>query len=64
MLMLKEQGLTQVVVSHETRVVKKISDYIGVMNHGELKWFGALAELGPQLNLMEPNEKKYLQLFA
>lgn len=64
MLKLKEQGLTQIVVSHETRVVKKISDYVGVMNQGELKWFGALTELNPQLHLMEPDEKKYLQLFT
>ncbi|MEK6627383.1 MAG: ATP-binding cassette domain-containing protein [Bdellovibrionota bacterium] len=64
MLSLKKQGLTQIIVSHETRVVKKVSDFVGVMNQGELKWFGALADLKPQLHLMEPDEKKYLQIFT
>lgn len=64
MLQLKQQNLIQIIVSHETRVVKKISDYIGVMNQGELKWFGALNDLNEQLKHMEQDEKKYLQLFT
>ena len=42
MVNLKAQGLIQIVVSHETRVIRKISDYIGVMKQGELKWFGSM----------------------
>ncbi len=61
---LKLQGLMQIVVSHETRIVKKISDYVGVMNKGELKWFGALSELTLQMPTMEQDEQKYLQLFT
>lgn len=64
MLSLKAQNITQVVVSHETRVIKKISDLIGVMNKGELKWFGAVSELNLQLKNMEAHEKKYLELFT
>ena len=63
MVSLKEQGLTQIIVSHEIRIVKKISDYVGVMNQGELKWFGAFNQLKTQLCNMELDEKKYLQLF-
>ena len=63
MLQLKQYQIMQIVVSHETRVVKKISDSIGIMNRGELKWFGASRELNLQLNQMDENEKRYLQLF-
>lgn len=62
-LQLKQQNLIQIIVSHETRVVKKISDSVGIMKQGELKWFGAANELTNQLNQMEQDEKKYLQLF-
>lgn len=64
MINLKAQGLIQVVVSHETRIVRKISDYVGVMNRGELKWFGSIPELDRQLSSMEQDEQKYLQLFV
>lgn len=64
MVNLKAQGLIQVVVSHETRIVKKISDYVGVMNQGELRWFGSMSELHRQLPNMEHDEQKYLQLFT
>lgn len=60
---LKDQGIIQIIVSHETRIVKRISDFVGVMNKGELKWFGALIDLSPQLHTLELDEKKYLQLF-
>lgn len=64
MINLKAQGLIQIVVSHETRIVRKISDYVGVMNKGELKWFGSIPELDRQLSLMEQDEQKYLHLFV
>lgn len=64
MVKLKEQGLIQIVVSHETRIVKKISDYVGVMNKGELKWFGSMKDLPLLLPAMEADEQKYLQLFT
>lgn len=64
MVQLKQQGLTQIIVSHETRVVKKVSDYVGVMNAGVLKWFGSIDGLTSQIEVMEQDEKKYLQLFT
>lgn len=64
MLKLKQQGLIQVVVSHETRIVKRISDLVGVMNKGELKCFGSPQDLNQQLPTMESDEQKYLQLFT
>lgn len=63
MLSLKKQNIIQVVVSHETRVVQKISDYIGLMRNGELKFFVASDQLKSNLNFMEKDEQKYLQLF-
>lgn len=64
MINLKTQGLIQIVVSHETRIVRKISDFVGVMNKGELKWFGSMPDLDRQLSSMEQDEQKYLQLFV
>lgn len=63
-LMLKKQNITQVVVSHETRIVKKISDYIGVMSQGQLSWLGKTQNLNEDLTTMDRNEKNYLQLFV
>lgn len=64
MLSLKKQNIIQVVVSHETRIVKKISDYVGVMNKGQLSWFGTIQNLNQELFKMDENEKTYLQLFV
>lgn len=64
MLQLKKQSIIQVIVSHETRIVKKISDYIGVMNKGRLCWFGNIEKLNQDLLKMDENEKNYLQLFV
>lgn len=64
MINLKAQGLIQIIVSHETRIVRKISDYLGFMSKGELKWFGSIPELNRQLSTMEQDEQKYLQLFV
>ena len=64
MINLKAQGLIQIVVSHETRIVRKISDFVGVMNKGELKWFGSMPDLDRQLSSMEQDEQNYLQLFV
>lgn len=63
MLSLKKQKITQVVVSHEIRVVQKISDYIGLMRNGELKLFTPAEKLKSNLHLLDQDEQKYLQLF-
>lgn len=60
---LKNQGITQVIVSHETRVVNKVSDKIGYFRGGALKWYGTPVELKTQINSMEKDEAAYLQLF-
>lgn len=60
---LKSQNIIQIVVSHETRVVQKISDYVGYMREGELKWFGRSSDLKAECENLEPEEKRYLQLF-
>jgi ABC-type polar amino acid transport system ATPase subunit len=60
---LKERGIIQIVVSHETCVVDRISDLIGYMREGELKCVGTPEKIQSQLNGMEPEEKRYLQLF-
>lgn len=60
---LKSQGIIQVVVSHETQVVKKISDFVGYMKEGSLRWFGKASDLGQEIKLLDHEEQRYLQLF-
>ena len=60
---LKSQGIMQIVVSHETRVVKKVSDYVGFINKGKMSWFGTVNQLKNKIDDMEKDEAAYLQLF-
>lgn len=60
---LKKMGIIQIVVSHEVRVVNKISDYIGYIHKGKLAWFGSVGELQKTIHNMSKNDAAYLQLF-
>jgi polar amino acid transport system ATP-binding protein len=63
MIDLKKTGLTQIVASHERDVVRKISDYLGFMHHGEMKLFGELKAARANIEGLDLEHKKYLQLF-
>ena len=60
---LKSEGIIQVVVSHDTQIVKKIADYVGYMKHGELRWFGKAQDFRLEFPKLEQEEQKYLQLY-
>ncbi|MBY0451406.1 MAG: ATP-binding cassette domain-containing protein [Bdellovibrionaceae bacterium] len=63
MLELKKTGITQIVATHETTAVRKISDYIGYMSHGQMRLFETLKNAPSKLKDLELEEQKYLQLF-
>jgi polar amino acid transport system ATP-binding protein len=63
MLELKKTGITQIVATHETTAVRKISDYVGYMNQGRMRLFETLQLASLKLKDLELEEQKYLQLF-
>lgn len=63
MLELKKSGITQIVATHEKSAIRKISDYVGYMNSGELKLFCPLSEASQKIKELNQDEQKYLQLF-
>lgn len=63
MLDLKKTGITQIVATHETTAVQKISDYIGYMNQGQMRLFETLQQASNKLKDLDLEEQKYLQLF-
>lgn len=63
MLEIKNTGIIQVVATHETTAVKKISDYVGFMNSGNLRFFESKQNVNSKLQGLETDEQKYLQLF-
>lgn len=63
MLELKKTGITQIVATHETTAVRKISDYIGYMSQGQMRLFETLQNAPHKLKDLELEEQKYLQLF-
>lgn len=63
MLELKKIGITQVVATHEKSAIKKISDYVGYMNAGELRLYEHLSKVADKAKELTIEEQKYLQLF-
>jgi polar amino acid transport system ATP-binding protein len=63
MIELKKTGLTQIVASHERDVVRKVSDYLGFMHQGEMKLYGDLKSARDNIQGLDLEHKKYLQLF-
>ena len=63
MLELKKTGITQIVATHETTAVRKISDYIGFMNQGQMRLLESLADAPHKLKDLDLEEQKYLHLF-
>lgn len=63
MIELKKTGITQIVATHETAAVRKISDYIGYMNQGQMRLFESLQQAPNKLKDLDLEEQKYLQLF-
>lgn len=63
MLDLKKIGITQVVATHEKSAIKKISDYVGYMNSGELRLFEHFSKVADKAKELTSEEQKYLQLF-
>lgn len=63
MLELKKTGITQIVATHETTAVRKISDFIGYMNQGQMRLFETLNHAPHKLKDLDLEEQKYLQLF-
>ena len=63
MLDLKKNGITQIVATHEKDAIRKIGDYVGYMNHGELKLFDTLTNARTKAKELSLEEQKYLQLF-
>lgn len=60
---LKETGLRQIIVTHETSAVRRISDYIAYMNGGELKLFSQFSEAQNTMKDLNLEEQNYLRLF-
>lgn len=63
MLDLKKLGITQIVATHEKTAIKKISDYVGYMNSGELKLYEQLSKVADKAKDLTIEEQKYLQIF-
>ena len=63
MLELKTTGITQIVATHEKEAIRKISDYVGFLNHGELKLFERISNAATKAKDLSLEEQKYLQLF-
>ena len=63
MLELKKTGLIQIVATHEKEAIRKISDYVGYLNQGEMKLFESLSEATKKMKELSLEEQKYLQLF-
>ena len=60
---LKQTGLTQIVATHERDAVRKVSDYLGFMQQGELKLFESITNAPEKIKGLSLEEQKYLQLF-
>jgi polar amino acid transport system ATP-binding protein len=63
-LKLQLQGVTQIISTHETLAVKKLKDYIGYVQNGNLKLFSKQTELFQRMSELETNERQYLELFV
>lgn len=62
-LSLKQKNIMQILVTHELKAVKKISDQIGFMSSGELKMICSFSELENKSQNLSEEDKKYVQLF-
>lgn len=58
-----QKGLKQVVVTHEKSAIRRISDYVGYVHNGEMRFYGKLSDLDTQLKDLSFEEQKYLKLF-
>jgi len=63
MLDLKKMGITQIVATHEKAAVRKISDFVGYLNAGELRLLETLDNAIQKAKELKLEEQKYLQLF-
>jgi ABC-type polar amino acid transport system ATPase subunit len=63
MLDLKKMGITQIVATHEKAAVRKISDFVGYLNAGELRLLETLDNAIQKAKELNLEEQKYLQLF-
>ena len=63
MMDLKKMGITQIVATHEKAAVRKISDFVGYLNAGELRLLETLDNAIQKAKELKLEEQKYLQLF-
>lgn len=63
MLELKKLSITQLISTHEKEVVLKTADFVGYMNHGELKLFESKQKALSKIKELSVEEQKYLHLF-
>lgn len=64
MLDLKKTNIIQIVVTHDRRAVKRISDQVGYMEQGNLKMICALQQLEQHTQGLNHDQQKYIQLFV
>ncbi|MBC7458967.1 MAG: amino acid ABC transporter ATP-binding protein [Bdellovibrionaceae bacterium] len=64
MLDLKKTNIIQIVVTHDRRALKRISDQVGYIDQGNLKMLCSLQQMEQQLKKLTPDQQKYLELYV
>lgn len=60
---LKKTEIIQIVVTHDIRAVKKISDQLGYMYQGELKLISPISQVTQNFKELNDEQKKFINLF-
>ncbi len=64
MLELKKTNIIQIVVTHDRRALRRISDQVGYIDQGKLKMICSFHALDLQMKNLEIDQQKYLELYV
>lgn len=64
MLDLKKTNIIQIVVTHDRRALKRISDQVGYIDQGTLQMLCPFQQMEQQLKQLTPDQQKYLELYV
>lgn len=64
MLDLKKTRIIQIVVTHDRRALKRISDQVGYIDQGHLKMLCSFQQMEQQLKQLPSDQQKYLELYV